>query len=448
MSEGRLIAKHAVTVWVGQLAVMAFGVTDTVVAGRYDQAALASLSVGSAIYISVFVTLMGVLQATLPLLSELHGARRSRDMGRLMRQSLYIWLATSALGMALLWNAGAALEWTQVPAELRPNIEHYLAILAWALPAALWFRLYGNLNQALGRPKAVTWVQVLGLACKIPLSVLLAFGGAGFQGLGLAGCAYATLCVNSLMAVFSVLALIRGDYRHLHLWRKLEPPHPQRLLEMLKLGLPNAVSITVEVTSYTLMALLIARLGSTAAASHQITSNLGALIYMVPLSLSIATSARVSYWIGAGHAQMARQAIGHGFRWLLLCTLATAILLACGRDLIARLYIQDEEVAQRASDLLAWMIWYQAVDAVQVMCFFILRCHRVTLVPMLVYASLLWGVGLTGGYALAYQGVGGIEPLMGPQAFWITSSFALTLVSLALGGLLGVVIRRDVQDKS
>jgi MATE family multidrug resistance protein len=130
-----------------------------------------------------------------------------------------------------------------------------------------------------------------------------------------------------------------------------------------------------------------------------------------------------------------------------LCTLATAILLACGRDLIARLYIQDEEVAQRASDLLAWMIWYQAVDAVQVMCFFILRCHRVTLVPMLVYASLLWGVGLTGGYALAYQGLGGIEPLMGPQAFWITSSFALTLVSLALGGLLGVVIRRDVQDK-
>ena len=171
MNERKLIAQHAVTVWVGQLAVMAFGVTDTVVAGRYAQSALASLSVGSAIYISVFVTLMGVLQATLPMLSELHGARRARDMGRLMRQSLYIWVATSALGMALLTHAGLALEWTQVPADLRPMIEDYLGILAWALPPALWFRLYGNLNQALGRPKAVTWVQVMGLACKIPLSV-------------------------------------------------------------------------------------------------------------------------------------------------------------------------------------------------------------------------------------------------------------------------------------
>ena len=443
MSERRLIAKHAVTVWVGQLAVMAFGVTDTVVAGRYDQSALASLSVGSAIYISIFVTLMGVLQATLPMLSELHGAKRPRDMGRLVRQSLYIWAATSALGMVLLMNAGVALGWTQVPTELRPTIVHYLDVLAWALPPALWFRLYANLNQALGRPKAVTWVQVLGLACKIPLSVVFTFGWGSLSGWGLVGCAHATLCVNVLMAVFSVLALIKGDYGLLHLWRRPERPDRKRLWSMLRLGLPNAASITVEVTSYTLMALLIARLGSGAAASHQITSNLGALLYMVPLSLSIATSARVSYWLGAAQPAKARQAIGHGFVWLSLAILTTGIILIAGRQEIARLYIDDVEVSRAASDLLTWMIWYQAVDAVQVLCFFILRCHRVTILPMLVYATFLWGIGLTGGYVLAYHGVAGWGPLMGPEAFWISSSFALTLVSLILGLLLLTVVRRQ-----
>ncbi len=441
MNERKLIAQHAITVWVGQLAVMAFGVTDTVVAGRYAQSALASLSVGSAIYISVFVTLMGVLQATLPILSELHGAKRARDMGRLMRQSLYIWLATSAVGMGLLSHAGLALEWTQVPAELRPLIEDYLGILAWALPPALWFRLYGNLNQALGRPKAVTWVQVLGLACKIPLSIALTFGIGSQAGLGLVGCAYATLCVNTLMAIFSILALVRGDYRALHLWRRPEAPNPKSLFDMLRLGLPNAASITVEVTSYTLMALLISRLGSLAAASHQITSNMGALLYMVPLSLSIATSARVSYWIGANRADMARAAIRHGFFWLVLCILLTGLILILGRDWIARLYIHDDVVATQASGLLAWMVWYQAVDALQVLCFFILRCYRVTLLPMLVYATFLWGVGLTGGYWLAYEGIGPIAPLMGPSAFWISSSVALTVVSAVLGGLLWWVIR-------
>ena len=59
------ISHHAGVVLVGQLAVMAFGVTDTVVAGRYSETALAALSVGTAVYISVYVGLMGIVQALL-----------------------------------------------------------------------------------------------------------------------------------------------------------------------------------------------------------------------------------------------------------------------------------------------------------------------------------------------------------------------------------------------
>ena len=67
MKELKLILRHAGTVLLGQLAVMAFGVADTVIAGRYSDTALAALSVGSAIYISVYVGLIGVIQALLPI---------------------------------------------------------------------------------------------------------------------------------------------------------------------------------------------------------------------------------------------------------------------------------------------------------------------------------------------------------------------------------------------
>src|SRR5690606_20013742 len=43
-TERATIARHAGTVLAGQLATMAFGVTDTIVAGRYSQQALAALS--------------------------------------------------------------------------------------------------------------------------------------------------------------------------------------------------------------------------------------------------------------------------------------------------------------------------------------------------------------------------------------------------------------------
>ncbi len=82
MSDFKIISSHAGTVLVGQLAVMAFGITDTIVAGRYSDVSLAALSVASAIYISVFVALMGTLQALLPVWAELHGAGKSTEVGQ------------------------------------------------------------------------------------------------------------------------------------------------------------------------------------------------------------------------------------------------------------------------------------------------------------------------------------------------------------------------------
>ena len=75
MSERKTLVQHALTVLIGQLAVITFGVTDTVVMGRYDPTALAALAVGSAVYISVYVALLGVMQAMLPVLAESHGAK-------------------------------------------------------------------------------------------------------------------------------------------------------------------------------------------------------------------------------------------------------------------------------------------------------------------------------------------------------------------------------------
>ena len=82
MTERRTIMHHAATVLVGQLAVMAFGITDTWVAGRYADTALAALSVASATYITVHISLMGILQALLPVWAELQGAQKFSDVGR------------------------------------------------------------------------------------------------------------------------------------------------------------------------------------------------------------------------------------------------------------------------------------------------------------------------------------------------------------------------------
>ena len=442
MSELRTISRHAGTVLVGQLAVMAFGVADTVIAGRYSPHALAVLSLASSIYISIYVALNGMLQALLPVWAELHGSDRRAEIGRSVRQALYISAIAAALGITGLWFPDPWLSWTQVPTELWPDVRAYLRVLAVALVPSLLFRMYSTLNQSLGYPRLVTWLQAGALLVKIPLSVLLTFGAGDVPGMGVVGCAWATLVVNSLMMLTGLWLLRTQDiYRPYQLWRLPEKPEWPVLVHFLRLGVPAGLSIMVEVTSFTLMALFIARLGSVASASHQIAASLASVLYMVPLALGIASRARTGYWFGAGQPQRARQAAGLGIGLAIGAAVLCAAALLLGREAIAHAFTNDPLVAQTAMVWLVWVAIYHLADAVQAVCVFLLRCYRITLAPLLIYTAFLWGFGLYGGYLWAYDdsALSGWLQWTGRPAvdtFWISSSLALALVSALFAALV------------
>ncbi|MEB2347269.1 MAG: MATE family efflux transporter [Comamonadaceae bacterium] len=449
MRERSGIAHHALTVFVGQMAVMAFGVTDTIVTGRYAEASLAALSIGSAVFVSVYVAVMGIFQALLPIWAEHHGAHQSAAIGASVRQSLYLWLVASVLGMAVLLSPDAILRATDVPPPLRDEVRRYLAILAFGLPPALLFRIYSTLSQAVDRPQFVTWLQTGSLALKIPLSIWFTFGGAGLAPQGAPGCAWATLIVNVALLAVALLMLRRHPmFRPLRLWQRVEPPDWSQHRHFLRLGVPAALSILVEVTSFTLMALFIARQGALAAGAHQIAANLAAVLYMAPLSLAIAVSAHVSFSRGAGDEVGAARIARTGFIVAALMGCALAALLLIVRQPLATLYTTSHEVARLASGLLVWVAAYHVADALQTLCIFVLRSYRITLAPLLIYGVLLWGVGLVGGYTLAYHGIGPWAPWRSPAPFWVASAAALGLTALLFAALLRAALRAHTRPAS
>ena len=444
MSDLSVVLRHALTVLAGQLAVMAYGVTDTIVAGRHAQASLAALSIGSALFVSVYVSLQGALQALLPIWAEQRGAHQPLAIGRSLRQALYLCALASALGMAVLLAPGALLRWAEVPLSLQDEVTHYLAVLAFGLPPALLFRTYCTLNQALGHPLLVTWLQVLGLVIKIPLSIWFTFGGAGLPAQGAVGCAWATLMVACCQCALAVWLLrTQSLYTPLQLWQRLERPDPTQLAAFVRLGLPAGLAILVEVTSFTLMALLIARQGTLAAASHQIAANLTGVIYMVPLSLGIATSTRVSYWRGAGDEARAAAVAWLGLRLTATLGVLMAATLWLVREPLAALYSPSPAVVALAASLLGWVALAHLGDALQALVAFVLRCYRVTLGPLLIYCALLWGAGLGGGYVLAYHGVGPWrdQPAT-PAPFWAANGAALAVTAALLIWLLARTLAR------
>ena len=437
MSELRIISGHASTVFVGQLAVMAFGVSDTLIAGHYSDAALAALSVGSAIYISVYVGLIGIVQALLPIWAELLGANKHREIGRSFRQGLYLSCLITVVGMAALLFPGALLRWARVPAEMLGEVQSYLTVLAFALAPSILFRLYSTFNQSLGKPLPVTWLQLGALTIKIPLSIWLVAGGAGVEPMGVVGCAWATLAVNYLLLAVGLMMLReQALYEPFYIWQKLEAPNWQTIGNFARLGVPAGLAYLVEVTSFTLMAVFIARLGVTASASHQIAASTAAMLYMMPLSIAIACSARVSFWLGAGRPDLAKRLVVLSVKLTGTMSMALAAMLLIASQSLASLYSSNPAIVSMGSSLLVWVALYHLADATQAVCAFLLRCYRITLTPLLLYGVVLWGLGLFGGYVLTYEGFAGVAAVPSPITFWIASSLALCLVAVCFVQLL------------
>jgi leucyl aminopeptidase len=90
-----------------------------------------------------------------------------------------------------------------------------------------------------------------------------------------------------------------------------------------------------------MMALFISRQGVVASASHQIATSIATLLYMVPLALGIACSARVGFWIGANEYGHAEKAARTGLKLTLLLALVLSSVLAFGKDGLASLFSSD-----------------------------------------------------------------------------------------------------------
>lgn len=448
LDDVRRIAHLAWPVLVGQLAVLAFGTIDTLILARKDATDLAALAVGSAAYVTVFVGLMGILLALGPIVGKQYGAGSFADAGKQVHQGVWLALLLCVPGCALLAWPSPFLWLSKAEASVATGIAGYLQTLSLALPAALLFTVYRGFNTAISRPKAVMVIQVIGLACKLPLSLLLAWGSDALHlpALGVVGCGWATVIVMWMQCGVAWLLLRRNSaYSRFDLWgRGLDRPDIQRLKALLALGVPMGAGILIEVTGFTFMAIFIARLGALPVAGHQIAANLAALLFMMPLALSNATSTLVAQRLGANDGRDARRLAWHGV------VLAGSIALGVGgvlyslREPVIALYTTDPSVAAAALVLTGWLVWFHGADALQTMAALVLRAFHVATLPVLIYAVALWGVGLGGGYALAFGSTGLAQ--RGADGFWLASTVALWLAALALLSLMAWVMARHRQE--
>ena len=401
---------------------------------RYSAEDLAALAMASAIFISIYVGLTGIVSALAPIAGQLFGAKRLNEIGEEVRQATWLAIGLSILGCLVLLNADHLLDLAHASAEIHAKANLYLSILAIGLPASLGMRVLMGLHNAVSRPAVITAVQLAGLALKLPLNALFIYGGFGIEAMGGPGCAVATVIVTWLWLLVTLIIVWNGRfYQSFEIFKQFSRPNLQRIWMILKLGAPIGFSYLIEVTSFTFMSLFIARFGVTALAGHQIVANLGTVIYMVPLSLSIATMTLVSQSIGANRQDRAEEIGWSAVTFTTLLCIVIGIAVWFLRMFLLDLYSPPEAVKQFAIPLFLFIALYQIFDSLQVTAAFILRAYRIAFLPMIIYAISLWGVGLGGGYILGFNLTGSIPlSMQGASGFWLANSISLGLAAILL----------------
>src|SRR5690554_8222458 len=106
--------------------------------------------------------------------------------------------------------------------------------------------------------------------------------------------------------------------------------------DIMRIGVPIGVAIFFEVSLFVVIALLLTELGPTIVAGHQVALNVSSLTFMVPLSIGMAVTVRISHWRGRGDVELASKVSWLCIKMTTILALISASLIAFSSRIIAR----------------------------------------------------------------------------------------------------------------
>lgn len=432
LTEWKTLAILGGPILIAQIAQIANGVIDTVMSGHASAEDLAGVGIGSSLWTPLFLFFMGTLGALQPIISGYNGARRTEKVMPATWQGLYIAGTGSIIMILLLTNVHPILKGLNLEADTARITQGYLNAFVWGIPALLLMAALRGLTDGLGHTRVIMVFAVLSTLLNLPLNYIFIYGKLGLPAMGGVGCGWATSLSNGVAAIAMLIYLSRSKlYKPFNLIAARARPDTALIRYILSVGLPIGSTIFVEVSVFSVIALFLAPLGPVVVAGHQIALNVVSLLFMLPLSIGMALTLRVSFLMGAGAPDTARLIA----RSSLILSAATALVFATFlftfSHSISALYTSDTEVQAVTVSLLMFAALFQVADVIQVTCISALRGYKDTGIPMVIMLFSFWGVGLPLGYTLTFTDL--LAPAMGAAGFWVGLTGGLVCASVLLG---------------
>lgn len=438
--RGELVAmaRIAAPVVVVQVGWMAMGVVDTLVVGRVSADAMAAVALGNLLFLAISIFGMGVLMGLDPVVAQAIGAGERSAVARNAQRGLILIAGLTVLSTVALLPVRPLVALLGQPAEVVPLVAGYAYVAIGGFLPFYVSVLARVLLQASGHIRPMVWAMIAANALNLVLNWVLVFGHLGLPPLGAIGSSWATTLSRWVLAIFLVVFAWRTLGPWIRPWRR-DALDWRALGRLLRIGAPIGFQFELELGIFSLVGVLMGRLGAGAMAANQVALNLSSVTFMVPLGVSIAGAVLVGQAIGRGDSSEARRAamaaLGCGIGFML----ASGITMLAFPHALARAYTADPTVQAIAATLIPLAGIFQVFDGTQVVSIGILRGTGDTRTPLVVNIVGYWLIGLP---LAAYWGLG---TAAGPAGLWRGLVVGLAVVALILVVRVRIRLRGTLQ---
>ena len=408
---------------------------DVIFIARLGEDQLAASALAIALFGLVLWALSGLTGAVAPVAAAELGERAPalRPVRRSVRMALWLAVFSGVAGIGICLLLGPLMHVTGQQAQITALAIEYNSLLVLSLVPMLFNNVLRSFVSTLDRPIFATAITAGGIFVNALANYAFIFGNLGAPELGLQGAAVATI-LTTLTTLAAYVVAIRLDpklHRYRVFGRWWSPDWP-RLLHIVRIGTPIALTITAEAGIFGAAAFLMGNIGASQLAAHTVALQIAALAFQVPFGVGQAATIRVGYFYGARDPDGMKRAgwtaivVGTGFM-----AFTALLMIVIPKPLIA-IYVDpwDPKNAVLVGFALRYIVIaaaFQLFDGMQAVAAGALRGLQDTRIPMWIAAFAYWVPGI--GTALA---LGFYTPLEG-VGVWIGLATGLTVAAALLG---------------
>ncbi|MGE0547720.1 MAG: MATE family efflux transporter [Kofleriaceae bacterium] len=414
---GRELARLAGPITISMVSFSAMTLASTAFLAAVGKDELAGVGLAAVVGFMLVCFGIGLLRGAKTLVSQAVGAGLRDRIPTFLGAALVLGCSLGVVALIAGQLIAPLLAMLTASPRVGQFAAEYLALRSLGAPLVLVFAALRETSYGIGDSRTPMRAALIANAVNIALDAVLILG----LGWGVRGAAVATIVGN--LAELLVLAWPMAAQI------KRVKVRAASLRDLWAEGVPNGLQFLMEVGSFLILTLMIARMGATDGAAHQMVLHLINVSFLPSHALAEAAAVLVGQAVGAGRddlvPKVARRALSLGAIYGAVCMITYALL---GGTIVDAMASHDAALAERATALVHVSLLFLVADAANVIARGVLRGASdvryaavvgiatawLATPPLTWLLGFHWELGAVGGWlGLA------LEIFVGTALFWI-----------------------------